>query len=117
MEIKNGKLQGELLLAFISDEELYYRDRVSNELNQKIVDHQNQLNSHANVINELNKEHSKLVSVVNDLSKQVSTLLRENSACKTRIIHLEAENSRLNGVTVSLRNDISRLESKYRYNG
>jgi hypothetical protein len=117
MEIKNGTLQGEKLLAYLGDEELYYRDRVSNELNKRLVEHQEQLNSHANVINDLNREHSNLVNVVNDLSRKVATLMGENIAYKTRITNLERENSRLNGEIGSLSRDLSNLRRRVNYMG
>lgn len=110
VEIKNGTLTGEKLLEFLGDEEIYYRDKTTYDLYQKNVDIQNQLNNHANVINELNKQHANLVKVVNDLQKKVADLTTQNAAAQNRIRQLESENSKINGELSRIYSDIRSLK-------
>ena len=115
VEIKNGTLTGEKLLEFLGDEEIYYRDKTTYDLYQKNVDIQNQLNNHANVINELNKQHANLVKVVNDLQKKVADLTTQNAAAQNRIRQLESENSKINGELSRIYSDIRSLKIRINF--
>ena len=112
LEIKNGTLAGEKLLEFLGDEEIYYRDKTTYDLYQKNVDFQNQLNNHANVINELNKQHANLVNIVNNLQKKVSDLTAQNASAHSRISKLETENSRIRGELSSINKEIGSLKRR-----
>ena len=115
VEIKKGTLTGEKLLEFLGDEEIYYRDKTTYDLYQKNVDFQNQLNNHANVINELNKQHANLVKVVNDLQKKVVDLTTQNAAAHNRIRQLESENSKINGELSRIYSDIRSLKTRINF--
>ena len=94
-EIQRGILTGEKLLQFLGEDEAFYVNKQINDLTQKNVNLQNQVNSQQIEIEQLKGINSSLLNRVGALEGQVINLTSENSSINHRIHLLENEKSNL----------------------
>ena len=112
IEIQKGILKGEKLLQFLGEDESYYVNKQINEIIQKNINLQNQVNSQAFEIEELKKQNFNLTNRLNTVEGKVINLENNNSVINNRLYSLENEKNRIESKIDDVKRHCEHFEHK-----
>lgn len=110
--IQRGMLEGEKLLQFLGEDEVFYVNKQINKCIQKNKDLENQINSQGIEINNLKNENKNLKNNIKQIDIRVNNLSQEIVKIKSKYDYLENKNLELNAKIVYVKSDLEKLEKK-----